>query len=106
DHHGLTVGEFRIARKLARQPDRCFSADTCEFLLPRRRVGCVGVVIARRVVALEAAAVPELGHQQIKACGDDDLAFVGGGTPHTTIGVTVPGIPLEKFSNSTWATAS
>ena len=62
-------GEF------ARELHYSVSADSGEFLLPRRRVGDLLVVVARRVVAREAARHAILRHQEIQTRGHRDAAF-------------------------------
>src|SRR6185312_4632742 len=80
DDHGLAESELRVAGKLARKPDRGLATDAGMTLLPRRRVRSFRVVVARRVGAVEAAAVAKLGHQKVEAGGDHNLATVGGET--------------------------
>src|SRR5689334_13176932 len=82
DDHGTALSELRVAGKLARKPDRGRAADAGEPLLPGRREQPVLVVVARRIIALEAAADAALRYQQVKAGGYQYLAFRSGEAPH------------------------
>src|SRR5690349_17842085 len=75
DDHGTALSELRVAGELARKPDRGSTADAGEALLPCRREQPVLVVVARRVIALEATAYAALRDQQVEAGGDQHLAF-------------------------------
>ena len=54
DDHGPAVRIDRVRRELARHPDRLRRRHSRDRLLPRRRVGGVGVVVAARPLAGQA----------------------------------------------------
>ncbi len=65
DHHAFAFGLRGGRSPFARELDHRVAADACPLLLPRGRIGEVGVVVILWVIARQAAAHTKLRHQQV-----------------------------------------
>ena len=75
DHHRTPFGAFGVVGKLARHGDDLLARHAGDFFLPRRRVGCIGVVVGLDRLAIRTAHHAIVRRQQVEHRGDDDLSI-------------------------------